>query len=775
MLFLNPRAEERPRYALLYAALFYMAGLGCGYFSSFHYGFFVAAALLFILSAALLRRRNRTVYIAVFLLLFCLGLLRCTLELVRIPIPNPGPATIEARVECLFKVDAQKGRATYRMGEIDLMQGETAERLRSKAYVSLPLTARMPKVGERVRVAGSVYEAGTKRNPGGFDFYLYLRQHDMDFGVYGARVEQILASTGGMASLLKTARSALADRIETLYGERAGMLQGMLLGDKSSLPAETYEAFKRSGIAHLLAISGLHIGLIAAAVTWLFNSRGLSIRLRLALTAVVVGVFCLLIGLPASAVRAYVMCLLVIAAMAAGRSYNAPLAMAAASLLILTFDPLALFDMGFVLSFTTVLGISLLLARVQRCLTFLPEPLNGAISIAVAAQIASLPGQALFFGEVPLFGIPANLLCILLATLSVLLGLLSLIASFLFMPLGQAIAWFVSECLRAMDVLSRFFASLPFGSLRIPYIPVYAAIACIFCFFLLSPYAHLRRSLRLTASAALLLCVFGVFFALKDRDVRYIQLDVGQGDSAVLLSRGFTTVIDTGPQGDGALADLLRKEGRDVDLLLLSHLDADHAGALDELIDEGISVARIGVPTGIEEGETDPGILDALARLVQTGAVLEGYAQGDLIKTPQAQMDVLGPSPSAKGSNGRSLVVKIETQGVKILTTGDLPVQYEMHAGTHCDILKVSHHGAKNGTSAQLLKSASPTLALVSVGRNFYGHPAPEVLSRLAQAGVKTLRTDETGAIEIRLRDGQYRVRRFIQDKGALYDASGLF
>ncbi len=775
MLIFRPGTEERPRYALLYAALAYAAGIGCGYTASFRYAYLGCVALLLALSVLLLYKRKRAAYIAVFGLLFSVGLLRCTTELVRIPVPAAGPVGIEGRVEMLLKVDGQKARATYRVGDIDVLEEGDTKPLRAKAYVSLPLTEQMPAAGERVRISGSVYEAKSKRNPGGFDFYLYLRQRGMDFGIYGTHVEQVRAASGGAAGLLDAAREALAERIEALYGAHAGMLKGMLLGDKSSLPEETYEAFKQSGIAHLLAISGLHIGLIAGAIAWLLNRLGLSVRLRLGLTASIVGVYCLLIGLPASAVRAYMMCLLSIAAMWAGRSYNPPCAMAAAALLILTFDPLALMDMGFILSFTTVLGIVLLLARVQRCLSFIPEPLNGALSIAVAAQIASLPGQALFFGEIPLLGIPANLLCILLAALTVPLGLLSLMASCVFMPLGQAIAWFVSECLRAMDVLSRLFASAPLGSLRIPCIPVYAALACVVCFYLLSPYAHLRTSLRFFACTTILFFTFGLFGLFRGRDVRYVQLDVGQGDSAVLLTQGFTTVIDTGPEGERALADLLRKEGRDVDLLLLSHLDSDHAGALDTLIAERIPVARIGLPTGIEAEETDPGILDALARLVQSGAVIEGVAQGDTIDVPQARLEALGPAPSAKGSNGRSLVVRIEAQGVSILTTGDLPAQYEMHAGTRCDILKVSHHGAKSATSAQLLKSASPSLALISVGRNFYGHPTPEVLGRLAQAGVQVLRTDESGAISIRLREGQYRVRRFVQDKGALYDASGLF
>ncbi len=770
--------EERPRYALLYAAFAYMAGTAAGSLVSFHYAFLILELLLLGVCVLLLAGRRRFVYVPLLLLFALAGLTRCSLALRRVETPPPGEAQVEARIEQKLKYDEEKGRATYRMTDVRVTRDGVTQRTDAKAYASLPCAERSaPRVGETVRFEGFVYEAQGQRNPGGFDFYRYLRGRGMDFGLYGTRVTGV-SGPGAVRpfALLDAAREAVAERIDDLYGARAGMMQGLLLGDKSGLAQDLYDAFKKSGIAHLLAVSGLHVGLLAYLLAAFFDRFSLSIRLRLFLTSALLVGYCLLIGAPASAVRACVMSLLLLAARASGRDYNAPSAMAAAALLILTFEPLALFDMGFALSFTTVLGIVLLHPRIEGALRFLPKWLRGSLSIAVAAQAASLPAQAMFFGEIPLLGIPANLLCISLAGLAVPTGLVSLLLSAVYLPLGRALAWLVGDCLRAMEVLSRFFASFPLGSLRIPRVPLPVAVSCVLCFFLLSPYAHMRKSARLAACFAALAASLCLWLVPGNLAVRYIQLDVGQGDGAVLLTRDFTLAIDTGPADGEALRDLLLKEGRGVDLLLLSHLDTDHAGGLSGLLDAAVPISRIGLPTGIEAADTDAGVLQALSRAVSQGASLEGYAQGDVVKTaPGIRVDVLCPTPSAEGANGRCLMLRVEADGVAILTTGDVPVQNEVHAGTDCDILKVSHHGAKNGTSMELLRQATPSLALVSVGDNAYGHPSKEVMERLREAGVPALRTDECGAIEIRIRNGGYSVRRFVQDRGIFYDTSGIF
>lgn len=767
---------ERPRYALLYAALCYMGGSCAGRFLTFRPAYLAAAGLIALLCLLLVCFRRRTAWIAVFALLAIAGLARCSQALVRIPVPAAGPATVEARIEERIKYDAQENRTTYRMSHIRVLRDGAWETTRAQAYVSLPgAPEALPASGGTVRFEGSVYEAQTQRNPGGFDFYLFLRQQNMDFGIYGTTAPSVLGTDFSVYACLESLRDAIAARIDALYGEQSAMMKGMLLGDKSDMPQEQYDSFKRSGIAHLLAVSGLHVGLIMNVIEFGLDRLMLSRRIRLLAMVLSCGAYCVVIGMPSSAVRAFVMCMSTVLARAVGRDYNAPVALSLAALIILTFSPLAMFETGFVLSFSTVLGIRLLLPRVECALHILPDAVRGSVAMATAAQIAALPGQAMYFGVVPALGIPANLACIALTAVAVPLGMASVLISTVCMPVGRAAAAVVAEGLRAIEAISRFFGSIEMGQLRMATMPFPAAAILVCCFFLASPYAHLQLVARRAGCTALACAVLALWLLPGLGQTRYVQLDVGQGDAAALLTPGFTLAIDTGPEGEQALADLCVREGRSIDLLMLSHLDLDHAGGLAEVLAADISVARIGLPTGIDVEDVQPQILDALALAVARGATLEGYERGDVVpNTPGVRIEVVCPTYSAAGSNGRSMMLRIEAAGVSILATGDVPIENEVHTGVDCDILKVAHHGAAGSTSDQLLRAASPSLALISVGRNGYGHPTGELLARLAEAGVPALRTDEAGAIEIRMHEGAYAVRRYVQDRGALYDASGI-
>ncbi len=767
---------ERPRYALLYAALCYMGGSCAGRFVAFHAAYLAVAAALATACLLLVRRQRRAAWAAVFALLAVVGLARCSLELERIPVPAAGPATLEARVEERIKYDEQEERTTYRMSHVRILREGVWASTDAQAYVSLPgQPGDLPKSGQTVCFEGSVYEAQAQRNPSGFDFYLFLRERGMDFGVYGTSVLSFGGEGFSLNAWLEGVRDAIAARIDALYGEQAAMMKGMLLGDKSAMPEELYLSFRRSGVAHLLAVSGLHVGLIMSAIGFWLDHLMVSRRARLFITMLTCGAYCVLIGMPDSAVRAFVMCLSTVLARAVGRDYNAPVALSAAALIILMFQPLALFEMGFVLSFSTVLGIRLLVPRVEHGLRFLPDALRGSVAVTVAAQVAALPGQAMYFGVVPVLGIPANLACIALASVSVPLGLASVLLGTVCMPLGRPIAAIVSEGLRAIERFSHFFASIEMGQLRVATLPFPAAVTLACCFFLVSPYAHLRRVTRQAGCAALLSFTLALWLLPGAGQTRYIQLDVGQGDAAALLTPEFTLAVDTGPEGEQALADLCVREGRSIDLLMLSHLDWDHAGGLAELLAADVSIARIGLSTGQRMEEVQPQILDALALAVSRGASLEGYERGDVVaNTPGMRIEVVCPTYSASGSNERSMMLRIEAQGVTILAAGDVPIENEVHTGVDCDILKVAHHGSAGSTSAQLLRAASPSLALISVGNNAYGHPADALLARLHEAGIPALRTDEAGAIEIGMHGGAYTVRRYVQDRGALYDASGI-
>ena len=244
---------------------------------------------------------------------------------------------------------------------------------------------------------------------------------------------------------------------------------------------------------------------------------------------------------------------------------------------------------------------------------------------------------------------------------------------------------------------------------------------------------------------------------------RYVQLDVGQGDAAILRSGRSAVLVDVGPRGSYAALRYLRREGLRVELAFLSHLDEDHAGALATLLSSEVQIGALALPEGAQEDAASQAVLDTMALARERGIPIRYLSRGDSVSAMGVRFDVLSPAQELSGSNERSLLLSAEIEGVSFLLTGDLPASSEPEVLPDCDVLKVAHHGSRYATSESLLAQVSPQVALISVGaRNSYGHPADRVLEALAQAGAAVYRTDESGCVTLWLRKGSWRAQTFL-------------
>lgn len=245
-------------------------------------------------------------------------------------------------------------------------------------------------------------------------------------------------------------------------------------------------------------------------------------------------------------------------------------------------------------------------------------------------------------------------------------------------------------------------------------------------------------------------------------DARYVQLDVGQGDAAVLRHGRQATLVDVGPAGCYDVLRYLRHEGLYVDALILSHLDEDHAGALGALLASEIEIGRIVMPSGVSESDASPAVREALELANERGVSIETASAGAKIVSGGFAFDVLSPQDGMEGDNERSLVLYTQSMGARILTTGDLPAKSEMESPPDCDILKVAHHGSKYATSDEFLRQTTPKIALISVGaNNRYGHPTARVLEALDAVGASVYRTDESGCITLWLSEGRITAQTY--------------
>ncbi len=699
---------------------------------------------------------------------FSWGSLRATVP----PLPAEGAARVTGHVAEIARV--REDSATLYLDRATLEIAGRRHRVPGKLWLRYKpeqfSAAAMPKPGQQISVEANVYRPQGQRNPGGFDFRAYLLREGTYMTAYAYQAWTISgAPDNGPKAWLRGGRERLSRRMDALYGKNVPLIQGMLIGDTQDVTREDYRAFQRSGLAHLLSVSGLHVGFLALPLLWLARKLALRGWQRLLLVGSLLMLYCLLVGAPPSTVRACVMLLMLQSAPVLGRPYDALSSLAAVFWGMLVFNPLALWDLSLTLSCSAVLGIALLSAPCRKLFGRLPKWPRDALALSLAAQLGALPLVALYFNELPLFGLLTNLLAVPVSAVVVLAGMAATLLDFVWAPLALPLAWAVRGAAALLMWLSNAAASLHVAVLRVASPPWYVVAAGYVAIALIGGAVKLGKPWRKWAlSVVCLAASIAVWQLTAWRGVQYVQLDVGQSDAAVLRAGGYTVVIDTGSQGTGGLIDYLNHEGLAVDALFISHPHEDHAGALLDLVAEGVPIRRILLPGALAElpeAQMDPAAREALLAAQRAGIPFEPLSAGQqLTLSPALQVTVLSPAAGVRQTdvNDLSLVLRFEAEGVRILTTGDITSNAEPLRAVDCDVLKVAHHGSKYSSDAAFLQAAHPKLALLSVGRNNYGHPAPEVLERLAEADARVLRTDLGGALILTLEQGTVAARTYL-------------
>ncbi len=758
--------ERGPRRKLLGLAVaclcgVYAAGFCCAYARAS-----LALFALFASLGALARLRRRGAFAFAALATACLFYAQAASQLALRDAPTPSRTSISGVVSRVV----YDGRVALR--DVTLSGGA---RLSRPAVVTLMLdeydARAYPTVGERVSGLGRLFAQDEPRNPGESNRRVAALADGYELSGY------LLPgwSVSGEARFspqeaFRRAREALLARLSLVFGEDAPLLQGVLLGDSGEMDEASVAAMRLTGTAHLLAVSGLHLSLIGAMLGRLLRRLTPSRRARWALKTLLLTAFAALTGFAAGTVRALLMSTLRSVAALRGKRYDPLTALSFAALAMTFVRPLWPLTGSFQFSFFVVLGILLLCDRLSALLLRLC-PANGRrraerpvrlLCVSAGAQIAAVPVQLRFYGFAPLLALPMNLLCGLLAPVLLFAGWAGLLVSALSLPLAQACAGALALPGRAFLSLSAAAANIPGGIVRLP-APYAATVAlCVLLMALCSKAFRMPRRAGLYRAATLAL-IAALTLPRFDPTPRYVQLDVGQGDAAVLRRGREAVLVDVGPLSSYAALRYVRSEGLLVRMAVLSHLDQDHAGALGTLLSSEVDIPALALPERAEEDGATDAVTSALALARAQGLDVLYLSRGDRFEAAGMAFDVLSPSEELEGDNERSLLLSTEVEGVRFLLAGDLPAACEPEEIPDCDVLKVAHHGSANATSARFLEAATPSVALISVGAgNSYGHPTARVLQDLASAGAQVLRTDEAGCVTLRLKDGAWRAQTFL-------------
>lgn len=541
----------------------------------------------------------------------------------------------------------------------------------------------------------------------------------------------------------------------------AALARGFILGEDERIDAATAESFRRSGLSHLLAVSGQNVALLVLLAMPVLAALGLGLRARLLWAIGLIAVYVPLAGAGPSIQRAGVMGALSVWATLAGRRPARFYVLALAALVTLAFDPGVAADVGWQLSFAAVLGILLLARPLRQRIEALTGTARAARGLAegaamtVAATLATAPLIAFHFGAVSTTTVVANLLALPAVAPAMWLGMLTAAAgqvpgapvaalNALNAPLLAYIAQVAAWC----GSPDWAYVEVHIGGWALP--GSYAAIALLAT---LAVRLGRRWADGVMLPLGLLLAPAGGGEPPR-AGLRVSVLDVGQGDAILLQPAGAPAVlVDAGPAGAGLAAKLRAAGVERLGAAVVSHDQSDHAGGVRELL-SSLPVGRlIHARLGHELRAAASAAGVPLRRLARGGSLRSGRLRLQVLWPPSELLE--GPLGS-EDPNRLALVLLARWGRFEMLLPADAEAEVTPLDPGPVDVLKVAHHGSEDAGLGELLDRTRPRLAVISVGAgNPFGHPAPTTLATLARRRVPALRTDRDGdlVLEVR-RDG---------------------
>ncbi len=632
-------------------------------------------------------------------------------------------------------------------------QGSRVVLWRERVTLRLPGTV-PPPPGRRVRARGL-----PRRAPG------LANEIPLPAGPWQMRLKSrrfLESRDGGAADWWWRIGGSVRRRVEAALvaaGDRPGtsLLRALALGDSSRLPPRWRRGLRSSGLAHLVALSGLHVGLLAGFCLAVGAPLRRGVGPLLGVVAAVL--FVLVAGARPALLRAAAMGVLAAGALALERRPHGLALLATLAMALALAEPRLLGDLGYRLTCSATAGILWLSPRFEDRWRALPRWLRRPLAVTCAAQISSLPWALPAFKLLAPLSPCWNLLAVPWTALALAVSLGWVVAAMLWPPAAIALAPVLDAAAGPFAAVGR----LPPSVLRpLPVtISFWAAISAAALLAVVLDRPGRRWPLAAAAWLAIRLA------APPTAGLELRMLDVGQGESVLLRDGARAVLVDGGGWRHGDLGGrvllpaLARARVRRLDAVVLTHPDLDHCRGLVDLTSY-LPVGEVWTAPGWRSSPCADELMTA------PGVGLRPLWAGERATVGRWRLLALHPQPGGRGSgNDRSLVLAATAPGLRVLLTGDVGAAAEARllrrlpsGALRADLLKVAHHGSATSTTSALLAAVRPRLALISCGRrNHYGHPSGRVLRRLEATGTPTLRTDRSGEIVLaRAADGGWRV-----------------
>ena len=664
------------------------------------------------------------------------------------------------------------------------------------------------KIGNIIKVRGKLRQFEEAANKGNFD----SRKYYLSLGFYGkieaGTIEVINSDYSGIRQGLYELRMEIIERLEKLCSDnkgifsiinnKNGIIGAIILGDKTDLDSDIKELYSVSGIAHILAISGLHISFIGMAIYRLLRRR-FRFLFSAAVSIPVVLSFGIMSGFGISTIRAIIMFILKIIGEVLGRKYDAITAISIAGLVLVVQNPFVVCNSGFQMSFGAIIAIVLILPIVEEILNT-DNKIIKVLSANFTISLVMNPILAWNYYELPTFSFLLNIVVVPLMSVVIVSSIVGIFCSCIMFGFGKAVIFPGCGILELYTFLCNIInkssvASIVVGQPKVTIIIVYYAILLVVLFGLknirtkytraekerniikketglvLEKKAKKERRIKGQNVKLRLACIVG--FLLLNCLIYYIPnpgfyitfINVGQGDGILIHGdNGTKVMVDGGSTSEKQVAKncivpYLKAEGiGTIDYSIITHTDKDHISGILEILENNnsnrIRIKNLVMPDINMKDDTYNELIEK-AKLKKINVLY--IKKGDTLSLGKTKIKCIYPetTTTASDKNDYCTVLSVKNKTSKILLTGDISKEIEEKIKDDIEenytVLKVAHHGSNYSSSEKFLKKVNPKYSIISVGKNnSYGHPGNETMERLRKQGGVIYRTDEKGGITIR-------------------------
>lgn len=632
--------------------------------------------------------------------------------------------------------------------------------------------------GNQITFVGSLKEVAGQRNEGGFDYKNYLKTQKIHAIIETKKSKVKLIKEKNVAWLFQIVNT-MACKIEEkayqlLEKQEASLLTGILIGKKENLDESVQEAFRKSNLSHMLAVSGAHTSYVILAITFLFAISKIGKRNSKLATMFILFLFMLLTGNTPSVTRACYMAIYFIIAYLFHKKVSALSAIFISALFLMIQNPYCILDVGFELSYAGTIGIIVCYPimksffyqkkKKEYPLTISPwqkilQAIKELLLVTISANLILVPIILYHFNTLSLTFLLSNLLASPIMAIVVILGFLTIFFSFLCMPIGKLLSILLGFFLNLLLQIATFTSKLPFSQIlvatpKLPWIISYYFFIAVFYFSKKKKW-HKKINKKKVIIVFFILFLFYFTYLQIPKEMQIHFIDVGQGDSTLIITpRHQTILVDGGGSenfdvGKNTLIPYLLDKGiTKLNYVFISHFDVDHVKSILTLL-ETMKVKQVVIT---KQGETSENY-EMFQKIVKEkqSKVLIVKKKEEIEIEPKVKFQILWPKEKQIKENilnNNSMVTKLTYQNFSMLLTGDIEQiaeqeivqEYQNTNLLKSTILKVAHHGSKTSSTQEFLEQVKPKIAFIGVGKNnTFGHPNDSVIKRLENLRCKNI------------------------------------